>query len=70
MHCSPVPADARSFSGTGDQNRGSDQWKHLKTECFLADGIGLAVNKYPTLGDSILTVAKVINSLSRLIIKY
>lgn len=68
MQLSPVPADAGLFLEPG--NRGSDQWKHLKYESFLADGIGLVVNKYPTFGDSVLTVAKVINLFSSLIIKY
>lgn len=43
------------FLGPG--NRGSDQWERLQFESFLAGGIGL-VNKYPALGDSVLTEAK------------
>lgn len=56
------------FLGPG--NRGYDQCKYLKFSDGIPDGIGLVVNKYPTLEDSVLTVAKVINSFSSVIIKY
>lgn len=54
----------------GPRERGPDQWERLKPESSLAGGIGLVVNKCPTLGDSVLTVAKVTNLFSSLIIKY
>lgn len=58
MQCkvSPVSVGVGPFLGPG--SKPSDHWKHFKCESFLAGIIGF-VNIYRTLGDCVLTAAKV-----------